>query len=194
MNYEEIIKTYDKTISNVCYKYNGCKTPYEDRKQECLITIFNCMHKFEKVQNIRAFIRQICINTNKSILTKEHLNGLHITEYKEILNNSTNEMIYIPYDSWVDEYRKSRAEYSKNYRKNVIYASKENHDEWIIKNRKWQQAYRQRNKEFINLRNKIYNYKKSKNFKQDVYDELVKQYEEMKEQRKIKRKEISGKL
>lgn len=194
MKYEEIIKTYDKTISSACRNYNGCKTSYEDRKQECLIAIFNCMHKFEKVQNMRAFIRQICINTNKSILTKEHLNGLHITEYKEDFNSSTNEMIYIPYDSWVDEYRKSRAEYSKNYRKNVIYASKENHDEWIIKNRKWQQAYRQRNKEFINLKNKIYNYKKSKNFKQDVYDELLKQYEEMKEQRKIKRKEISGKL
>jgi len=194
MNYEEIITTYDKTISSVCYKYNGCKTSYEDRKQECLIAIFKCMHKFENVQNMRAFIRQICINTNKNILRNEHLNGLHITEYREDFSNDENEMIYIPYDPWVDEYRKSRAEYSRNYRKNLIYANKDNHDEWIIKNKKWQQAYRQRNKEFINLKHKIENYKKSKKFEQDVYDELVKQYEEMKKQRKIERKEKSGKL
>lgn len=195
MNYEEIINVYDKTISKACYGYNGCKTPYEDRKQECLIAIFKCMNKFEKVKNMNAYIKRICINTNKNILRDEHLHGLHITGYKEFLDYCTEEAILIPYDPWVEEYRKRCIEYSKNYKKNVINANETKRQEWLKKNRKWQKTYKERNKELIRLQNKIYKYKTRHKDDLDFntkLSEMEEQYKKMKIQKKKEKDEKKG--
>lgn len=182
MKYEDIIQKFNKVIDSVCWNYKGCKTPFEDRKQECLIAIYNCMPKFEQVENMRAYIRQICVNTNKAILTKEHLDGLHIT-YNEIYDGESKEIIYTPHDPWVDDYRESRRQYSANYRKNVIYASEERHQKQIEASRRWNAVYREKNKEIISVRRKIERLKKKEVIDQDKLNELNTELEKLLKER-----------
>jgi hypothetical protein len=185
MKEEDIYKDYCNIIDKVCSNYNGCKTPFEDRKQECLIAIFECTPKFENVQNLKAYIRKICINTNKRILRDEHLNGLHII-YNEEYDFERNEIIYKPFDPWVEEYREKCRNYSKNYRKNVIYADEARHKKQIEDGRRWNKKYRENNKEIISVKGKIYRLKKKEVIDLEKLNQLNNELEILLKERKIK--------
>jgi len=149
------------------------------------------MQKFEEVKNMRAYIKRICINTNKNILRDEHLNGLHIT-YNEVYDGEANEYLYIPHDPWVDEYRERQRQYSANYRKNVIYASEERHQKQIEANRRWNKTYRERNRDILNLKNRIYRLKKKEVIDQNKLAELNNELQKLLEERKKKNDDKRG--
>lgn len=63
IRYTEMVKRHEKVIFSVCFFYATNEVPFEDIRQEVLISLFKGYHNFRQESSEATWVYKVCINT-----------------------------------------------------------------------------------------------------------------------------------
>lgn len=93
--YSAMIKQHEKIIFSVCFFYASTATPFEDLRQEVLISLFKAYRHFRHECSESTWVYKVCINTCLFSLRKfspkvktVSLDDLPVTNLRETPDNS----------------------------------------------------------------------------------------------------------
>jgi len=102
--FSDMVKRHEKIIFSVCFFYASNEIPYEDLRQEVLISLFNSYRNFKQQCAESTWVYKVCLNTclfslrklttKVKTLSLEQLPPLHFQDDSNIELKEKLELVY----------------------------------------------------------------------------------------------------